>query len=112
MSVLVRLGRHVMSANDTGSFLSMTYGSALVHVKRNYDKLMHAHLKSIQDVRIGKKTKCGILPFVANFEVSVIFFYITCYFIIFILLLFLKYNVSTVLKPNLISLFQIQILFL
>ncbi|XP_050053093.1 exocyst complex component 1 isoform X2 [Aphis gossypii] len=68
MAVLVRLGRHVMSANDTGSFLSMTYGSALVHVKRNYDKLMHAHLKSIQDVRIIKKSKCGILPFVANFE--------------------------------------------
>lgn len=70
MAVLVRLGRHVMSANDTGSFLSMTYGSALVHVKRNYDKLMHAHLKSIQDVRIAKKSKCGILPFVANFEVN------------------------------------------
>ncbi|CAI6347743.1 unnamed protein product [Macrosiphum euphorbiae] len=46
----------------------MTYGSALVHVKRNYDKLMHAHLKSIQEVRIIKKSKCGILPFVANFE--------------------------------------------
>lgn len=72
MAVLVRLGRHVMSANDTGSFLSMTYGSALVHVKRNYDKLMHAHLKSIQDVRIAKKSKCGILPFVANFEVNTI----------------------------------------
>lgn len=69
MAVLVRLSRHVMSANDTGSFLSMTYGSALVHVKRNYDKLMRAHLKSIQDVRIAKKSKCGILPFVANFEV-------------------------------------------
>ncbi|XP_050428979.1 exocyst complex component 1 [Adelges cooleyi] len=68
MAVLVRLGRHVMSANDTGSFLSMTYGSVLVHVKRNYDKLMHAHLKSIQDVRFAKKSKCGILPFVANFE--------------------------------------------
>ncbi|XP_050532723.1 exocyst complex component 1 isoform X2 [Daktulosphaira vitifoliae] len=68
MAVLVRLGRHVMSANDTGSFLSMTYGSALVHVKRNYDKLMNAHLKSIQDIRIAKKSKCGILPFVANFE--------------------------------------------
>lgn len=76
MAVLVRLGRHVMSANDTGSFLSMTYGSALVHVKRNYDKLMHAHLKSIQDVRIVKKSKCGILPFVANFEVTTILFII------------------------------------
>lgn len=72
MAVLVRLGRHVMSANDTGSFLSMTYGSALVHVKRNYDKLMHAHLKSIQDVKVAKKTKCGILPFVANFEVNIL----------------------------------------
>lgn len=70
MAVLVRLGRHVMSANDTGSFLSMTYGSALVHVKRNYDKLMHAHLKSVQDVKVAKKIKCGILPFVANFEVN------------------------------------------
>lgn len=84
MAVLVRLSRHVMSANDTGSFLSMTYGSALVHVKRNYDKLMHAHLKSIQDVKVAKKTKCGILPFVANFEVNnfqIYNFYKLCCFI-------------------------------
>jgi len=104
MAVLVRLGRHVMSANDTGSFLSMTYGSALVHVKRNYDKLMHAHLKSIQDVKIVKKNKCGILPFVANFEVNTIKSYKLClgYF-------YLSYNIVLNTKKNIIV-FVLQII--
>lgn len=71
MSALIRLTEHVMSAQDTGSFLSITFGSVLVHVKRNYDKYMQNQEKSIQDARLPRKSaKCGIIPFVANFEVS------------------------------------------
>lgn len=68
MYILVRLTQHVMSAQDTGSFLSKSYGSILVQVKRSYDKYMQIQLTSIQDTRVNKKNKCGILPFVANFE--------------------------------------------
>ncbi|XP_039288046.1 exocyst complex component 1-like isoform X3 [Nilaparvata lugens] len=68
MHALVRLSQHVMSAQDAGSFLSKTFGSVLVQVKRSYDRYMQAQLKSIQDIRVNKKSKCGILPFVANFE--------------------------------------------
>ena len=70
MSALIRLTEHVMSAQDTGSFLSITFGSVLVHVKRSYDKYMQIQEKSIIDARLPRKAKCGIIPFVANFEVS------------------------------------------
>ncbi|XP_046670906.1 exocyst complex component 1 isoform X2 [Homalodisca vitripennis] len=68
MYALVRFSQHVMSAQDTGSFLSMTFGSVLVQVKRNYDRYMQAQLRSIHESKVNRKSKCGILPFVANFE--------------------------------------------
>lgn len=66
--VLVRLTQHVMSAQDAHSFLSMTFGSALIHVKRSFDKFMQLQLQSIKDARVPKRSKCGLLPYVENFE--------------------------------------------
>ncbi|XP_055597796.1 exocyst complex component 1 [Uranotaenia lowii] len=66
--VLVRLTQHVMSAQDAQSFLSMTFASALVHVKRNFDKFMNLQLQSIQEAKVPKRSKCGLLPYVENFE--------------------------------------------
>ncbi|GAB6029107.1 GTP-Rho binding exocyst subunit [Chamberlinius hualienensis] len=68
MYLLVRLSQHVMSTQDTGSFISMTFANCLVQVKRNFDKFMAAQIKSIEDAKVSKKSKCGILPFVLNFE--------------------------------------------
>ncbi|XP_034172615.1 exocyst complex component Sec3 [Osmia lignaria lignaria] len=69
MYVLVRLSQHVMSAQDTGSFLSMTFASALIQVKRAFDKFMQAQLQSILcDTKVNRRNKCGILPYVENFE--------------------------------------------
>ncbi|XP_058829670.1 exocyst complex component 1 [Topomyia yanbarensis] len=66
--VLVRLTQHVMSAQDAKSFLSMTFASALIHVKRNFDKFMNLQLQSIQEAKVPKRSKCGLLPYVENFE--------------------------------------------
>ena len=63
----VKLSRAVLQAQDTGSFLAITLGSALVQTKRNFDKLMQAQLRSIEDCKPPKRTKCGILHFVSNF---------------------------------------------
>lgn len=69
MYVLVRLSQHVMSAQDTGSFLSMTFASTLVQIKRSFDKFMQSQLQSIlKDTKINKRNKCGILPYVQNFD--------------------------------------------
>ncbi|XP_053987113.1 exocyst complex component 1 [Hylaeus volcanicus] len=69
MYVLVRLSQHVMSAQDTGSFLSMTFASALIQVKRAFDKFMQTQLQSILcDTKVNRRNKCGILPYVENFE--------------------------------------------
>lgn len=68
MYVLVRLSQHVMSAQDTGSFLSMTFASALVQIKRSFDKFMQSQQQSIiKDTKINRRNKCGILPYVQNF---------------------------------------------
>ena len=63
----VKLSRAVLQAQDTGSFLAITLGSALVQTKRNFDKLMQAQLRSIEDCKPPKRTKCGIMYFVSNF---------------------------------------------
>lgn len=57
-----------MTAQDAQSFLSMTYASVLVQVKRNFDKFMQLQLQSIQEAKIPKRSKCGLLCFVENFE--------------------------------------------
>lgn len=67
MYVLVRLSQHVMSAQDTGSFLSMTFASSLVQAKRAFDKFMQMQQQSILDTKVNKRNKCGILPYVENF---------------------------------------------
>ncbi|XP_076310554.1 exocyst complex component Sec3 isoform X2 [Tachypleus tridentatus] len=68
MYLLVRLSQHVMSAQDAGSFLSKTFGNALVQAKRNFDKFMQSQMKSIEEAKVSKKSKCGILPFITNFQ--------------------------------------------
>jgi len=66
--VFVRLNQHVMTAQDAQSFLSMTYASVLVQVKRNFDKFMQLQLQSIQEAKVPKRSKCGLICFVENFE--------------------------------------------
>lgn len=68
LHALVRLSKHVLSAEDTGSFLAITLGLVLVKIKRNFDRFMEAQKRSIEQARAPRRTKCGILPFVSNFE--------------------------------------------
>jgi hypothetical protein len=57
-----------MTAQNAQSFLSMTYASVLVQVKRNFDKFMQLQLQSIQEAKVPKRSKCGLLCYVENFE--------------------------------------------
>ena len=68
LHALVRLSKHVLSAQDTGSFLAITLGLVLVKIKRNFDRFMEAQKRSIEEARAPRRNKCGILPFVSNFE--------------------------------------------
>jgi len=67
---LVRMSEHVSSAQSpqSGSFLAITFGSCLIQAKRNFDQLVNVHLRYIEDCRVAKNKRCGILPFVSNFE--------------------------------------------
>jgi hypothetical protein len=68
MRALVQLSKHVLSTQNTGSFLTISFGTVLVQVKRNFDKFMQLQQKSIEESRAPKRQKCGILTFVSNFE--------------------------------------------
>ncbi|XP_075052028.1 exocyst complex component 1 isoform X2 [Mixophyes fleayi] len=70
MYMLVKMSHHVWTAEnvDSASFLSTTLGNVLVTVKRNFDKCISSQIKQMEDVKISKKSKVGILPFVSGFE--------------------------------------------
>lgn len=68
MYVLVRLTQHVMSATDAQSFLSATFATVLVKVKRNFDAFMKMQLQSICEAKLPRRSRCGLLTYVENFE--------------------------------------------
>ncbi|XP_060579982.1 exocyst complex component 1-like isoform X2 [Ruditapes philippinarum] len=68
MYMLVRMSQHVTNTQDAGSFLSVTFASSLVKVKRNFDKFVLLQIKAIEENKVSKKAKCGVISFVNNFE--------------------------------------------
>ncbi|CAE1251875.1 EXOC1 [Acanthosepion pharaonis] len=68
MYMLVRMSQHVINTQDTGSFLSMTFANCLVKIKRNFDRFIQNQITAIQESKISKKNKCGIISFVHHFE--------------------------------------------
>lgn len=66
MYVLVRLNQHVMSAQS--SFLSNTFASVLIQVKRSLDRFMQMQIDSIKEYKMTRHSKCGILSYVMNLE--------------------------------------------
>ena len=48
---------YLLQAQDTGSFLAITLGSTLIHTKRNFDRLMQAQLRSIEDCKPPRRSK-------------------------------------------------------
>ncbi|XP_053098216.1 exocyst complex component 1 isoform X1 [Pangasianodon hypophthalmus] len=68
--MLVKMSHHVWTAEnvDPASFLSTTLGNVLVTVKRNFDKCISGQIRQMEEVKISKKSKVGILSFVTVFE--------------------------------------------
>ncbi|XP_064190064.1 exocyst complex component 1 isoform X1 [Anguilla rostrata] len=68
--MLVKMSHHVWTAEnvDPASFLSTTLGNVLVTVKRNFDKCISSQIRQMEEVKISKKSKVAILPFVTGFE--------------------------------------------
>lgn len=96
--MLVKMSHHVWTAEnvDPASYLSTTLGNVLVTVKRNFDKcivrkgfmyvssvlrvllgfsvllfffcLQSGQIRQMEEVKISKKSKVGILSFVTGFE--------------------------------------------
>ncbi|XP_057209223.1 exocyst complex component 1 isoform X5 [Triplophysa rosa] len=68
--MLVKISHHVWTAEnvDPASYLSTTLGNVLVTVKRNFDKCISGQIRQMEEVKISKKSKVGILQFVTGFE--------------------------------------------
>jgi len=51
--MLVRMGNHVLKAEDTGSFLSKTFANCLVQIKRNFDRYVVRAVITLPDCLVG-----------------------------------------------------------
>jgi hypothetical protein len=69
MGAMVRLGSHALKSENTLTFIGMIYGTILVQEKRSFDRLMNSYVQAINDSRLPRKIKPGILPFISEFEV-------------------------------------------
>ncbi|RMX37015.1 hypothetical protein pdam_00005051 [Pocillopora damicornis] len=71
MYMLVKIGHFVITTQLSGSpvsYLSQQLGNCLISVKRLFDKFISNLKKQIEEMKIQKTKKCGILPFVTKFE--------------------------------------------
>ncbi|XP_015771492.1 PREDICTED: exocyst complex component 1-like [Acropora digitifera] len=71
MYMLVKIGHFVITTQLSGSpvsYLSQQLANCLVSIKRLFDKFISSLKKQIEDMKIQKTKKCGILPFVTKFE--------------------------------------------
>ncbi|XP_068717955.1 exocyst complex component 1-like isoform X1 [Montipora capricornis] len=71
MYMLVKIGHFVITTQLSGSpvsYLSQQLGNCLISVKRLFDKFISSLKKQIEDMKIQKTKKCGVLPFVTKFE--------------------------------------------
>ncbi|KAK3751247.1 hypothetical protein RRG08_024002 [Elysia crispata] len=68
MYMLVRMSQHVINNQDMSSYLSKTFGNCLIKVKRNFDKYIETMMQAVKETKVSKKTRCGIISFVHNFE--------------------------------------------
>ena len=69
--MLVRMSEHVINAEDTGSFLSKTFGNCLVQIKRNFDKfivsIINYFLNWVWDLKVGCVFLCFYLSNTMSF---------------------------------------------
>ncbi|XP_070552598.1 exocyst complex component 1-like isoform X2 [Ptychodera flava] len=70
MYMLVRIGHEVMVVQDreTSLFLNVVLANASVQVKRMFDKFIQNQIRAIEETKVSKKSKCGIISFVYKFE--------------------------------------------
>ncbi|XP_043913553.1 exocyst complex component 1-like [Protopterus annectens] len=70
VQVLMTLTEHVLRCQnaDSSSFLNAALRKILLQAKRNFDKCISALIKDIEDYKLPKKNKIGILTCVTNFE--------------------------------------------
>lgn len=68
MGAMVRLGNHALKAENTSTYIGMIFGTVLVQEKRSFDRLMNSYVQAINDSRLPRKAKPGILAFVTDFE--------------------------------------------
>ncbi|XP_064608432.1 exocyst complex component 1-like isoform X2 [Liolophura sinensis] len=68
MYMLVRIGYHATTAHDSGSFLRTMFANCLLKTKWIFDRFVETQIQNIQESKVSKKTRCGIISFVHNFE--------------------------------------------
>uniref|UniRef100_A0A8R1DU60 Sec3-PIP2_bind domain-containing protein n=1 Tax=Caenorhabditis japonica TaxID=281687 RepID=A0A8R1DU60_CAEJA len=65
--LFVIMSKKVLLPQDPSSYFSITFGSLVVLIKRQFDTFINMECAQYSEVRIVKKTRIGILPSIARF---------------------------------------------
>jgi hypothetical protein len=74
LTMLVRVSQHVLvsetETTDQGSasYFHLCLGKMLIFVKRLFDKFIERQVLLVNEMKVPKKHRCGILPCVSNFQ--------------------------------------------
>ncbi|CAD6187358.1 unnamed protein product [Caenorhabditis auriculariae] len=66
--LFVIMSKKVLSPLDSSSYFSVTFGSLVVLIKRQFDAFMESEGQAYADVKVPKRTRIGILPTILRFE--------------------------------------------
>ncbi|PAV56592.1 hypothetical protein WR25_23393 [Diploscapter pachys] len=65
--LFVAASRRLIAPSDPSSYFSVTFGSLVVLIKRQFDIFMEELSREFSDVRISKRSRVGILPTIDQF---------------------------------------------
>jgi len=66
--LLPKLWAHVMAGQESGAYLSLILGKMVVITKRRFDAIMQAQQQQMAELKLTKRIRVGILPFLEHFE--------------------------------------------
>ncbi|RCN30905.1 exocyst complex component 1 family protein [Ancylostoma caninum] len=67
MLLFIIMSKKVLLPQESGSYYSVTFGTFVVLIKRQFDSFMESEGQALSDIKIPKRVRLGILPTIERF---------------------------------------------
>ncbi|ETN84038.1 hypothetical protein NECAME_07065 [Necator americanus] len=67
MLLFIIMSKKVLLPQESGSYYSVTFGTFVVLIKRQFDLFMESEGQALADIKISKRVRLGILPTIERF---------------------------------------------